>query len=420
MTFPQALIDRLRSNAHARNALILTLGTAAAQGIVVCAMPLLSRIYTPKDFGLLAIFLAVSNIVATAVTLRFETAILLPKNEIESRSLVLISIISTSIFGILAACASWLIPDHFKAETGLSSLGEWLVLSIFCGVASAFIATGSSWYNRQRAYIKISQLRFTQSVTCVFLGIALGLWGFNGGLMFAQIISSFIVAALVLVDLFKIQVNLEKHNLLSVIRQHSASPKFLLPASLLDVVTLQLPTLLIGIWFSSEAAGQFSMAWKILALPAALIGAAVGQVFLQRFSATWPDAQSSRRLLFQTWKMLALVGLFPTIIIAVYGQYLFSWILGEEWREAGDIARVISPMLFAILISSPTSGIFLVLKLQKLSLFFGASFLIYRTFCIYLGFLLQNISIGLAAWVFCELAAIAIYNSIALQKMKSS
>jgi O-antigen/teichoic acid export membrane protein len=264
----------------------------------------------------------------------------------------------------------------------------------------------------------MTYLRITQSGVGAICGIALGVYGHATGLLMAQIISLLLLAAVVMFSLRGMCAHWSKPAMRNVAKKHSAAPKYLLPTALLDVITMQLPVLLITAWFSSEAAGQFSMAWKILALPMALIGGAIGQVFLQRFSQVWPDAQSARRLLFRTWKILALVGVLPTILVMVFGEQFFTWVLGNAWGGAGRMASVIAPMLLAILVSSPTSGIFLVLGLQKYSLFFGTAFIVYRTGCIYFGVLNNSVLHGLAAWVVCELVAISAYNLIALKRVR--
>jgi O-antigen/teichoic acid export membrane protein len=380
-------------------------------------MPVLSRLYNPADFGLLAIFLAVSGIVATAITLRFDAAILPEKDDHDSKTLVFLSLALALLVGILIGLIIWLVPDSFKSSLGVLVLNEWLILAVFCGMSLAILNTASAWYNRQRAYVKMVTLRVTQSMIIVILSIAYSLWGIQDGLMLAQICASLSVAAIAMVGLGVLGLSLRLDDFRIVAVKHNASPKYLLPAALLDVATLQLPVLLITAWFSYEDAGQFSMAWKILGLPTSLVGAAIGQVFLQRFAQNWPDVQEAKALLYRTWRLLALIGLLPTLLIMLYGRSLFSWVLGDAWGPAGEMASVMAPMLFAMLISSPTSGIFLVLKLQSLSLYFGISFLIYRVACIYLGVLLDNILIGFFCWVICELIAIAVYNIIALRKM---
>ena len=411
------LIAKLRRSEFAKNTAILTLGTLAAQGINIAAMPILSRIYSPGDFGQLAVFLAVSGIVATAITLRFEAAILIPKDDNESKALVLMSAILATFFGAVAVLGAWVMPGSVKSSLGISQLDEWLVLSVMCGVATALITTGLNWFNRQRNYITISALRVIQSSIVVAIGISLGILGFHSGMMLGQIVAGLIVTVMILVGLRSLKANWRSYGFWTIAKTHRSSPKYLLPTSLLDVITLQLPVLLISAWFSSEAAGQFSMAWKMLGIPSALVGAAVGQVFLRQFSEIWPDARAARQLLFKTWKVLGLVGLVPTVLVVLFGEELFGWVLGEAWRGAGTIAMVIAPMLFAMLISSPTSGTFLVLGLQRYSLFFGIAVLIYRPICIWFGLIADNLMLGLTVLVIVELIQITIYQLLVVQRM---
>lgn len=418
MTRAHALLARLRGSAFAKDAAVLSLGTIGAQGITVAAMPLLTRLYTPTDFGQLAIFTAVSSIVATGITLRYETSILLPKDSAESNAVFLLSLALALILGIMCGIAAWLLPVNFLRHIGLAELGHWLPMAVLAGVAMAVLTTGLMWLNRLRAYAKMSQLRITQSVVAAITGLALGYSDTTAGLMLAQIIGLAVPCYFIAKGLLP-QIRLWNGRMLvDVARKHQAAPRFLLPTALLDVVTLQMPVMLIAGWFGSDVAGQFSMAWRVLALPMALIGAAIGQVFFQRFSETWPDAQAAKKLLIQTWKALALFGFIPMVCVVLYGEKLFILVLGELWGEAGKIASIIAPMLYAMLVSSSTSGIYLVLGLQRFSLIFGMSFLFYRVGCIYLGASSGNLHYGLAAWLFCELLAISIYNLIAINRMK--
>ena len=420
MNWVRLFIARFRSSEFAKDTAVLTIGTAVAQLVAIAAMPVMSRLYTPADFGLLAVFLAVSSIVATAITLRYETAILLPKEESESVSLVLLSLALALLLGLVVGIIAWLLPEKIRVMLGVDALGDWLPIAVLAGVATAVLAIGTSWLNRQRAYIKMTQLRIIQSGVGAVCGITLGIYGYTTGLLTAQIGSLLVVTAVVMVSLRAMHAQWRKQAIRNVATKHSAVPKYLLPAALLDVVTLQLPVLLITAWFSSDEAGQFSMAWKILALPMALIGGAVGQVFLQRFSNVWPDAQSARRLLYGTWKVLALVGVLPTILVVVFGEQLFTWVLGNAWGGAGRMAAVIAPMLLAMLVSSPTSGTFLVLGMQKYSLRFGIASLIYRPACLSFGFISGNLLHGLLLFTFAEILQISTYQYLVLQKLEAN
>ena len=62
-----------------QNVLTLMTGTTLAQAIPIIISPILTRIYTPEDFGLLALFLSITNIIGSVANGRYELAIMLPK-----------------------------------------------------------------------------------------------------------------------------------------------------------------------------------------------------------------------------------------------------------------------------------------------------------------------------------------------------
>jgi O-antigen/teichoic acid export membrane protein len=355
------------------------MGTALAQLLAIVAMPVLSRLYSPGDFGALAVFMAVSSIVATAVTLRYETSILLPKKEQEAISLVLLSLALAMFLGMACGAIVWLLPAGIRATLGVSAVGGWLPVAVAAGIATAMVAIGTAWLNRQRAYLKIAQLRITQSALGALLGIGLGIYGYGAGLLAAQFVSLLVVAVIAIAGLVTMFTRWRKQDINDVARAQIAAPKYLLPTALLDVVTLQLPVLLITAWFSSEAAGQFSMAWKILALPMALVGAAVGQVFFERISA---DIHSNidlvRRRYVRVSLMLGGVAIFPALLVATYGEELFEFVLGQAWGASGKMAELLVISMSMYFVFSPTTSILLVLARQKVLLGFSVLQLAYR------------------------------------------
>jgi lipopolysaccharide exporter len=412
------MISKLRNSAFAKDTAVLGLGTIGAQVVAIAAMPVLSRLYSPVEFGLLAIFIAVSSIVATAVTLRFETAVLLPKGDTESDYIVMLSLTLAVLLAGSLSLFTVLISEKVLSVIGVRELGRWFPVAVLAGLGGAVVATGSAWFNRRRAYGDLARLRVVQSASAVIIGIVLGYSGAGYGLIIAQVVALVIVCALIAMQVLPRMQRWSYRSMLAVATAHRAAPRFLLPTALLDVVSIQLPLFLISAWFSNEASGQFSMAWRTVALPITLIGSAIGQVFFQRFAQAWPDVVSSRRLLFSTWKTLGLLGLLPVVLLVAYGEPLFIFILGEAWGEAGVIAGVIAPMLFVMFISSTTSAAFIVLGLQKHTLIFGFMFIIYRGGCILLGATFGDLNMGLLLWVIIEIAAICMYNLILLSRIR--
>ncbi len=416
--FLQKIKNKFSKGSAARDVATLTVGTVVAQTLTIVTTPLLTRLYTPADFGMLAVFLTVTGIAATLITGRYETSVLVPKRDTESANLVLLSFILSMVGSTILVVISLFFPKSFLDFLGLDTLGNWLPLAFAVAGATAIMAIAQAWLNRQKKYKQMAQLRVFQSASIV--GLALLIYFLPNalnGLLLGQIFACFFVA-IVAIWFSRSAANVwKKERLLHTARIHQNAPKYLLPTALLDVVTLQMPVILIAAWFGESIAGQFSMAWRLLMMPMALMGGAVGQVFLQKFALIHQDAVQAKKLLKTTWIVLMVMG-FPAIsLVFFWGADLFSIILGEKWMAAGTMAAFLAPMVLAIFISSPTSGTYVILGLQKYSLWFGITVFFCRPLCIYIGMKSGDLNFGIKLWVVFEIIQIFVYQFIVWKKI---
>jgi O-antigen/teichoic acid export membrane protein len=400
-----------------KNTSTLVFGTLVSQTITILSMPILSRLYSPSDFGEFAVFLAISSVISVIVTLKYDAAIVVSRSNAEARSLVFLSTMLSLTFGFIFIMIFYFISGLSTIPSKLNFFDNWSILAAFCGMLTALLATGNAWLNRHRYYLRMSILRITQGIAAACFGMVLGLLLFDGGLIFGHVAALF-ASMVVMVFYFKnVKARWGNFHVLDAAKKNKSYPLFIFPTSLVDVFTLQITIVVISAWFSSETAGFFSMAWKILGVPLSLVGVGLGQVFLRQFSAAWPDITVARTLLIRTWVFLAVFGFFPCTLVVLKGEDLFVWFLGENWAEAGTMAAIIAPMVYAMLISAPTSGTYLVLDLHRYSLVFGVSVLIYRPVCIWLGSISENFYIGLTLLVVLELVQIIIYQLLALKRI---
>lgn len=414
------LKTRFQRGSAARDVATLTMGTVVAQGITIAVTPLLTRLYTPSDFGVLAVFLAVVSVGATLVTLRYETSILVPKEKAESANLVLLSLALGLGLSVVLAFFGALLPIKLQEKIGLGDLGDWLPIAFLASASVSILAVMQCWMNYQKKYRQMALLRVGQSAGVAGLAVFFGFLHVSSGLLIAQICAS-VSMCLAAVWLGRSAAQLwERQQLRQTASNHKSTPKYLLPTSLLDVVTLQLPVVLISAWFGADEAGQFSMAWRFLMVPMALIGGAMGQVFMQRFSSAIENPALAKNIIKQSWLILFAIGIIPFFTILTGGDYIFKIILGEKWIGSGEVAMTLSPMILAFFISSPTSGAYVILGLQRLSLMFGIAALIYRPICIYVGLKTGDLLIGLRLWVVLEAIQIIIYQLIAWKKLKEA
>lgn len=417
--FLTKLRSRITQSKAVKNVATLTLGTAIAQLLTVVASPVLSRLFTPAEFGALAVFVSVTAVIATFVTLRYEIMILIPKENGEAECLVHLCLFIVGCLGVIFFLTSLVIPKDIQDLLGIGGLSSWLPWACLIGVAVAITTTSIGWLNRKKLYKEIAIFRVLQSLLFVSIAILSGIGGFHDGLLFAQVSSVLILPILTIRFLPPLSIKMVR-TFFSVAKIYGRAPKYLLPTALLDVITMQLPIILIGAWYGSSEAGQFSLAWRVLVLPGLLVGAAVGQVFFQRFSSTWPDSRAAWILLTDAWKVLALIGLMPMLLLVITGEELFLIVFGSDWSESGKMAALLAPMLFASLLHSPTSTTAVVLGLQRQVLIISLLVLIYRPLSLYIGWKLENIYIGLAIYCATEIIQIVFFQLMVCRKIKMS
>lgn len=396
----------------------LTMGTAIAQLITIAAVPLLSRTYSPEDFGVLAMFMAVATITATLITGRYETTILLPSRDDEAATLVLLALALSATLSISMAVASFAVMDNLPNLLGISTLGMLLPGAFLVAGAAGAIATTQVWMNRRCAYRQMSMLKIVQSTLIMCLALLFAFFSMTkNGLIFAHVLS-YMMAALLAMWLARSAANSwNRKQLRNTAKTHIGSPKYLLPTAVLDVASLQLPVFLVTAKFGAEIAGHYSLAVRILSAPLTLVGSAIGQVFFQR-SAT--DIDTNPRAVYVRYikisALLCVLSVPPTILIVRYGTSVFGWALGSPWTLTGQMAQLLVISAAMYFIFSPTSSILLMLKKQKVLLAFGVIQFIYRTGAIYFADNVEQYIVALTALETLNVIAYTVVTTYLLNK----
>jgi O-antigen/teichoic acid export membrane protein len=408
----------LSNNSYLKDTAVLTLGTLISQIIAFLALPFLSRIYDPSAFGLVAVFVSVVSVVTVSATLRYDVLISIQKSEEEATRMLALSLLLAVLVGCSAAITAATLPRELWDLIRLGSVAKWMPLAIITGGLAAGFSSIIGWLNYRRRYVIMGGLRAAQGVSSVLLALSLGLSGWKSGLIWSQILAWVIAIFIALFFLPSVIKCLDKKSLVKTATNNIATPKYLLPTAFLDTMTTQLPVLLISTWFGNYEAGQFSMAWRILAIPVVLIGSSVGQVFTQKFAQVWPDSRKGLRLVLKTWLVLGAIILPITLLFAFMGDKIFEYVLGGDWQQAGRMAMSLSVLMFFMFVSSPTSATYIVMGLYSVNFWFGISSLIVRPASLWFGTLKGDIWSAVNLFVIVEVFQIMVYQAIAIRTMR--
>jgi O-antigen/teichoic acid export membrane protein len=85
---------KLRRSAFIKNIFIVMSGTALAQVLGFALSPIISRLYSPMDFGVFGSFYAVQGVIAAGLTLDYSAAVVLPKQKNDAINCFVLSCMS--------------------------------------------------------------------------------------------------------------------------------------------------------------------------------------------------------------------------------------------------------------------------------------------------------------------------------------
>lgn len=117
--------------------------------------------------------------------------------------------------------------------------------------------------------------------------------------------------------------------------------------------------------FSKEDFGLYDLSFRMLRMPLIFIGVALGQVFFQRCAEKVNSDEDIVPLITKAIKTLALLSIVPFSIIFFFGEEIFAFVFGEEWRESGRFSEILVPWFMMNFIASPISAIPVILRKQR-------------------------------------------------------
>lgn len=357
------MINKLKLKSEfSRNVLTLMTGTAIAQAIPILVSPILTRIYSPDEFGVLALYVALFTFVGIIATVRYEVTIMLPKRDKDAINIVFLSLIITVLMSLLSLLGILFFGDTIVLLFNNTSLQKWLFfipISVFLiGVYQTF----NYWHIRNKQYKCISISRVSQSSASAITNLSLGYSGYsNYGLVLGQIIGQ-IFSTLVLFIKIKsgYKLNLKSVSVKRMIANAKKYKKFPLINSLhafVDVSQSSGIIFIISIVFNSVIVGFYSITMRILGAPISLVGGAMAQVYYQKATSIVNKKDDLFTLTRNMMIKLFIIALPFMLLLIFFGENLFQILLGENWGIAGVYAQLLSPYYFFKFIISPLSSL---------------------------------------------------------------
>lgn len=346
-------------------------GTTIAQAIPIAISPILTRIYTPDDFGMFALYISIASIIAAIATGRYELAIMLPRKDENAANLVVLSIGIALIVSLVSFIIVFLFNERITNFLGNREISNWLYFIPMTVLLTGIYQSFNYWSNRKKRFRRLAINRITRSSVTSTVNIGMGFGGLGGGLILGNVVGLGIATGTlgrkVWHEIAKFTGQINKIKMLVLMRKYRKMPMLNVPNALVDSFRVFGINILIVKMFSSTILGQFSLGWRMVQSPMLIIGGSLSQVFFERISKVKKSDLNAIAKLFLL--KASLVGFPIFTIIFIFAPDIFSFVFGQNWILAGQVASIISPWLFLNFLTSPLSTIFIVLNKQE-SLFY--------------------------------------------------
>lgn len=397
-------------------------GTMVAQALAALALPLLTRLYTPAEFSVLAVYASLLAILSVGACLRFEIAIPVPELPEEAARLLVLALTVSVLLSGLVACAVLAVPEWIANQLGTPALAPWLwLLPLGMWLASSGAAV-QYWATRHARFREIANARVAQSAGGAATQAALGMAGTGpGGLLLGHLVSASgalaILAGVAWRDTSTTLRSTTWRLLRQTFRTYVAYPRYSTPDALANALAAHLPIVVIASLALGPEAGYLVLAMKLMAMPIALFGGAVAQVFLSRAPAARREGRLDT-LTSQVLSRLLRTGTGPLLCAGLAAPPLFELVFGPEWRRSGDLVAWMTPWFVLQMLSSPVSMVMQVAERHRTMLLINLAGLVLRTGAVCLAFLLApgfaSESYAISGCVFYLLCSIVFYRTAGL------
>lgn len=378
-----------------RNSTKLLSANVVAQVVGLILYPVLTRIYSPEDFGLLNLFLGIGGILALISTAEYQYAIVLPKEEYKAKG-----VMQVGLFVLFFVTAIVLLSVPFSKP--IANLFNAPELASWYGLMPLYVLFSGGWvllnfyYTRQKAFGRISAYQVSQSVLNAGAKLGFGLGHcLRGGLILSTVFSAMVAVCVSVVrswrnglkDLFRV----DKSVCWAVAREYANFPKYSLPKALVNNVSSSLPAFLLTPFFGLTELGFWAMALTLAFRPINMVATSFYQVLFQNVADKVNKDESIRplilRFLKRTW--VVIVPCFVCLYFVL--PWLTEWLLGgTQWRATGEYIRLMLPWLACNVVGAALGFVVDVFRKQRMSLYIEVASVCLRLLGLLVGVWLQS------------------------------
>lgn len=361
----------LQKSEFTKNTFILVVGTIVAQAIPLVLHPFLRRIYSPEDFGAMAVYLNIFGMLTIVSALRYEATIVLPKNNNEAANILSLTFIIALIFSTLTLIALLLFKDEIVTLINFpAKYANYLYFLPFACVAFSIFQSMNYWLIRQKAFKASTSNKIIRRLVEGVIQSIMGIFKLPGGLFIGDLAGNVANVLAGIKQIFKTGFTtsvVSTKKLKLIFKKYIEYPKYNVLPTLLSSAATVLPFLFINKFYSTETVGYLDLSRLVLSIPLIFISATISQVFFQQITEKKHQKESIKKVVMNIAYLLLAVVALELIVILLLGPLLFGFVFGDQYTLSGEYSKLLVFSFGLNFISSTFSSVFITFEKIKLN-----------------------------------------------------
>lgn len=303
------------------------------------AVPFLARILPPSEFGLVALALALVAFMLYMGDAGLARSLVRTdaKDTLVWSSVFWATIAFTGALSLVLVALSFPAAHFFEQPRLLPIMIALSCLPLLQGVLAAPTAD----LTKREKFITLAASEFLSAIAGVVIAVWMAFEGFGAWALVAQNIALWGVKALVIIatSTFRPRFAFSFDRL----NEHLIFARDTLGFAITSFIGRQTDQLVIGKLIGTAALGLYSIAFRIMSLPAHIVGGSIQSALFPKFVHLRHDLPRLKQLvLMSTAAQAALV--FPGMAaLAASSQAFFTLLLSERWSEGAIIFALMAP-----------------------------------------------------------------------------
>lgn len=423
----QSIVSKVKgilSLPFVRNTLKLSSSSVILMFLPLLVTPILSRLYTPADYGDWGVFSSVLYIVTAFVFLSYENTIVKTNDEKEVPSLItlclmVLLLVSFGVF-IVFKGGALLGIDFFVTFPSFP-----LLIPII--VFSALYTLLSNISNREKNYNAMAATSIVNGISQAVLRILFGVYpiiayGLIVGNLLAQALATIILIICLSRFIMKYAFNtVTWKSVKAAAVKYKKFPLFDAPARFIEFAIGNLAIIILAQFWQKEDIGCFSMVTQFVLIPITIIGSAMGNVYYREISENAQNEEALSRATTRVGKINFVLSVLPILFLSLGGDRLFVMFLGGKWDNVAPMSLCMVLFSVPVILSEPLLPIFRTLEKQEIRFKINAiNFVLALGMLVLMAVITQNLYLSIIVYslVYAILRFIMFHNELSLAGLK--